>query len=251
MPLIRLGGMFNLAVFKRIVSVAALAGLLAGLLLTAVQQIQVRSIIQAAEEYETAAAPALPSRLPSAHSPASVEHGQHEHAHHEQVTWHPENGVERTLFTALANISLAIGLGLLLGAASSLHGEIAGWRSGLLWGLAGYMVFFVAPSLGLPPQVPGTEAAPLADRQLWWIFTAIMTACGLALAIFTKGWQVKILGVVLLGIPHLIGAPQPPVPASTAPIALTHAFLYATAIANAVFWLALGALSGFFYKKFP
>ena len=243
-----MAGILNLAAFKRIVSAAALAGVLAGLLLTVVQQIQVSQIILKAEVYEdavTAAAAAQP-----AHVHSSAEHEHHEHEHHEHEAWQPANGGERTLFTALANISLAVGFGLLLGAAICLHGEVSGWRAGLLWGLAGYVVFFVAPSLGLPPEVPGTEAAPLTDRQLWWLITVGTTASGLSLLIFIRTWQVKILGAVLLLVPHLIGAPQPQVHASAAPVELAHAFIYATAIANAVFWLALGSLMGFFYKKF-
>lgn len=243
MPLTRMAGMLNLVAFKRIIFAAALAGALAGLLLTLVQQVQVSQLILKAEVYEDATAVAAASQSAHGHSSA-------EHEHHEHEAWQPANGVERTLFTALANISLAVGFGLLLGAAICLRGEVSGWRAGLLWGLAGYVVFFVAPSLGLPPEVPGTEAAPLADRQLWWLITVVMTASGLSLLIFARTWQVKILGAVLLVVPHLIGAPQPQVHASAAPVELAHAFIYATAIANAVFWLALGSLMGFFYKKF-
>ena len=235
--------MFNLAAFKRIVSAAALAGVLAGLLLTVVQQVEVNPILLKAEVYEDAAVAATASQPPHGHSSA-------EHEHHERETWQPANGVERTLFTALTNISLAVGFGLLLGAAIFVRGEVGGWHAGLLWGMAGYVVFFLAPSLGLPPEVPGTEAAPLADRQLWWLITVVITASGLALLIFARTWQVKILGSVLLGVPHLIVAPQPQVHASAAPIELAHAFIYATTLANAVFWLALGSLMGFFYKKF-
>lgn len=230
-----MAGMFDLAAFKRIVSAAVLAGMLAGLLLTAVQQIQVSRITLRAEVYEDAAAASQPANA---------------HASPGHEAWQPANGVVRTLFTALANISLAVGFGLLLGAAICLRGKASGWRSGLLWGLAGYGIFFVAPSLGLPPEVPGTAAAPLADRQLWWLITVALTASGLLLLIFARTWQLKILGAVMLGMPHLIGAPQPPVHAGTAPAELAQAFVYATAVANAVFWLALGGLTGLFYRKF-
>ncbi len=236
-------GMFNLVAFKRIVYAAALAGVLAGLLLTFVQQAQVSQLILKAEEYEDAAAVAAASQ--STHGRSSAEH-----EHYEHEAWQPANGVDRTLFTALANISLAVGFGLLLGAAICLRGEVSGWRAGLLWGLAGYVVFFVAPSLGLPPEVPGAEVAPLGGRQIWWFITVVMTSSGLLLLIFAPTWQVKILGAVLLVVPHLIGAPQPQDHASAAPVELAHAFIYATAIANAVFWLTLGSLMGFFYKKF-
>ena len=227
-----------MAAFKRIASAAVLAGMLAGLTLTVVQKVQVSPIIQKAEVYEDAAAAAAASR--AALAPSSAENAPHEHAHeqaheheHAPDAWQPANGLERTTFTALANISLAVGFGLLLGGGLCLSGDAGGWRSGLLWGLAGYVVFFVAPSLGLPPEVPGTEAAPLADRQLWWLATAVATAGGLSLLIFTRNWKFKLLGALLLIVPHLIGAPQPQVHASAAPAELAQAFIHATTIANA------------------
>ncbi|NMM27270.1 MAG: hypothetical protein HHJ12_08275 [Glaciimonas sp.] len=76
-----------------------------------------------------------------------------------------------------------------------------------------------------------------------------MTAGGLSLLIFTRNWKLKLLGTLLLIVPHLIGAPQPQVHASAAPAELAQAFIHATTIANAVFWLALGGLTGVFYKK--
>ena len=236
--------MFNFAALNKIVSAAALAGLVAGLLLTAVQKIQVSPIILKAEVYEDAAAAAAASQSVHSHHAEKATHHEHKHE-----AWKPANDGERTMFTALANVSLAIGFGLLLGAAICLRGDVSGWRSGLLWGFAGYTVFFVAPSLGLPPEVPGTEAAPLAGRQIWWLITVIVTATGLSLLIFARNWKLKLLGAVLLSVPHLIGAPQPQVHGSAAPIELAHAFIYATAVANAVFWLALGSSVGFFYKK--
>lgn len=247
-----MSALINMAAFKRIVTAAALAGLLAGLTLTAVQKIQVSPIILKAEVYEDAAAAAAASQAALAHS--SVENAPHEHkdasAHdHAPDAWQPADGLERTAYTALANIILAVGFGLLLGGGLCLRGDTGGWRSGLLWGLAGYVVFFAAPSFGLPPEVPGTEAAPLADRQLWWLATVVVTATGLSLLVFTRNWVLKLLGLVLLIAPHLLGAPQPLVHASAAPAELAQAFIHATTMANAVFWLALGGLMGWFYKK--
>lgn len=226
-----------MAAFKKIVSVAALAGLLAGLLLTAVQQIQVVPLILDAETHEQATETANPAKRINA--PAEHEHG----------AWQPENGWERDLFTASANIVVALGFALLLGAAVALRGAKLNWRTGLLWGLGGYAVFFVAPSLGLPPEVPGTQAAELAHRQAWWVATSVFTAAGLASMVFSGRGAIKILGAALLIVPHLIGAPQPEVHGNTAPAELAQAFVIATFIANAVFWLGLGGLFGFFHRR--
>lgn len=207
----------TVATFKKTVTAAGLAGILAGLLLTWVQQIHVVPLILEAEAYERASEIA--------------------------------NGSQRDLLTAAANIVLALGFALLLGAAVALRGAKLDWRSGLLWGLGGYAVFFVAPSLGLPPEVPGIEAAELAHRQVWWAATSIFTATGLSLMVFSGRRATRILGAALLIVPHLIGAPQPEAHGGTAPAELSQAFVLATALANAVFWLGLGGLYGFFHER--
>lgn len=241
--------------FSRIVSTAVAAGLLAGLALTAVQMVQVTPIILQAEAYEDAAPAPAPVAAPAAHTHAEAtpahEHAQrHEHAH-EHAGWKPENGVERTLFTVLANATMGIGYGLLLCAALTVAGVRPTWRQGLLWGAASYVVFFVAPSLGLPPELPGTSAAPVGQRQLWWSLTALSTAGGLALLAFGRHTAPRyIAGMILLVAPQLIGAPQPLVHTRTAPAELVQVFIVASALANAAFWLVLGGLTAYFYKKF-
>jgi cobalt transporter subunit CbtA len=225
-------------VLKGLFAAAGLAGLLAGSLLTIVQQFHVNPILLEAERYEESAALASSA----GHADSKADH-QHE-------AWQPENGWERVLFTLGSNVVLGIGLALLLGALVCMRGKIMTWRSGLLWGLAGYAVFFAAPSLGLPPDVPGTEAAKLADRQLWWLLTVFCTGTALWLFAFAPNFFLKLLGVLLLGLPHLIGAPQPQVHSSAAPAELAHAFIYACVFANAVFWILLGSLLGLFYQKF-
>jgi cobalt transporter subunit CbtA len=239
-PVFRAIDMLNLSNVRMIVVSALWSGLWAGLLLTAIQNIQVIPTLLQAEVYEEQAAP---KNMPN-HSNADGEYSQHE-----VEVWQPRNGWERTFFTGVANISLGVGFALLLGAASNIRGGISHWRSGVLWGLAGYAIFFVAPSLGLPPEVPGTEAADLKDRQLWWLMAVFDTAIGLWLLVFAKTPLNKLFGALLLVSPHLIGAPQPEVHSSAAPVELAHTFIAATALANAVFWLALGSLMGLFSRK--
>ncbi|QJQ01612.1 hypothetical protein C798_15625 [Herbaspirillum rubrisubalbicans Os34] len=242
----------NWTVFRRMASAVVIAGALSGVLLSGVQQFQVEKIILKAEEYEKAGEAAVAQAQQHDHdrdqATATSAHA-HEHAH-DADAWEPADGAERTGYTVLANVSMAVGFALMLVAAFALSGRTISWRSGLLWGLAGYGVFFVAPSLGLPPEVPGTLAAPLHARQLWWVMTAAMTAASLGLFVFTRGWPYKLVGVLLLVVPHLVGAPQPEVHGSVAPEELAQAFIHATALANVVFWLALGGLTGFFYRRF-
>lgn len=239
--------------FSRLVATAVGAGLLAGLALTAVQRVQVTPLIAQAETYEEAQGAAAAPLAAHAHGDAQAhahEEQQEQQEQHQHAGWKPENGVERTLFTVLANATMGVGYGLLLCAAMLMRGARPTWRQGLLWSAAGYVVFFVAPSLGLPPELPGTAAAPVAERQLWWSLTAVASAGGLALLAFGRNWVFALAGLILLAAPQLAGAPQPLVHASVAPPALAHAFVVASALANAAFWLVLGSCAAYFFKKF-
>lgn len=217
-----------MAVFRRLVFAALCAGLLSGIFATVAHQIATVPLILQAETYEK----------PSEHAAA------HQHT----GSWEPENGAERTAYTLLADILTGVGFALLLGAGLTLRGGEVGWRQGLLWGLAGFATFTIAPSLGLPPQLPGSEAAPLLERQLWWVGTAVATGCALALIAFTTRARWTILGTVLIVLPHLYGAPEPPEQIAAAPAALTHHFVIAATVVNFLFWLILGASTGYFHE---
>src|SRR5262245_811049 len=135
--------------FRRIVFVAALAGLGSGLVMTALQAVGTVPLILRAEVFEKAAV-AAPAAAPEAHSHAA---GAAAHQH-DEAAWEPADGFERLAFTLLANVLSATGFALLLVAAAELAGGLTTWRDGMLWGLAGFAVFTLAPSLSLPPELP-------------------------------------------------------------------------------------------------
>jgi cobalt transporter subunit CbtA len=218
--------------FRRIVFVAALAGLIAGLVASGLQALRLVPLIHQAEVFESAA---------DAAKPAAREHD------HGAMAWEPGEGLERVGLTIVANVLAGIGFGFLIAAGLALTGA-ADWRRGLLWGLAGFATFLLAPSLGLPPEPPGADAAPLLDRQLWWIGTAAATAAGLGLIVFPRRWWAALAGAVLIALPHLIGAPQPLGPGS-APESLVQQFMIAALLGGLVFWLVLGAATGFLFKR--
>ena len=59
-----------------------------------------------------------------------------------------------------------------------------GWRQGLLWGLAGFAVFTLAPSLGLPPELPGHAGGRARPAPGLVAAHRAATAGGLALLAF-------------------------------------------------------------------
>lgn len=216
---------------KSLFIAASLSSLLAGVILTLVQQAQVIPLIETAEQIEKQ----------QAHN--------HEHEHQQDHVWMPKDGMQRQLFTTFSNIVIALGFTLLLAAVVHLSQSKLNWKRGLLWGLAGYAVFFLAPALSMTPELPGMQSAALADRQLWWLATSACTAVALALLAFKSGWPVKAGALLLLLIPHWFGAPGAIIEQSGVSLELIQGFLLASVIANAVFWLAMGGFYGYFHKK--
>ena len=143
---------------------------------------------------------------------------------------------------------VGIGFGLLLTACYALQRNVT-WPRGILWGLAGFAAFHLAPSFGLPPELPGDAAAGLEQRQVWWLLTVIVTAVGLWIIAFQPKPYLKLFGVALLLLPHIFGAPQTEVHGGLAPYELRSAFMYTSLATNAIFWVVLGMLSAYFFNR--
>lgn len=239
--------------FRRIFFTALIAGILGGLAISVVQEFTTTPVILHAETFENAtpdaAAPAATlnrglSLTRPAHAHGDTAHGE------EDAAWGPENGIERSLYTALANILTGVGFALVLTACFSLAGRPVDGRTGVLWGLAGFGAISLAPALGLPPEVPGAMAADLGGRQSWWMICVAATALGLWLMIFRRGAAWAIGGIVLIAAPHLIGAPQPDKIGGPVPPELAAHFVAASLVTAAIFWCTIGWLSGTFWQRF-
>lgn len=232
--------------FQRLFFAAVLAGLIAGIGMTALQQWRVAPLILAAEVYETAeAAPAHDHAATEATPAAAPAH------EHDESAWAPHDGFERTAYTILADLLAAAGFALLLGAVSVLSGIEITSRNGALWGLGGFLAFQLAPAFGLAPELPGMPAADLVARQVWWISTAIATGAGLLVIAKYRNWTAIGAGAVLLLLPHIIGAPQLAAEQESAvPARLATEFAASTLTVGAVFWLSVGPLLGWFSERF-
>ena len=189
-------------------------------------------------------------RSATPHETLVAEHDHAGVAHaHTAKNWAPRNEVERTFYTAASNIVTAIAFSLMLVAVFLMRGKSVDINSGILWGAAGFAVFALAPSLGLPPELPGMTAAALESRQVWWIGTVIVTAIGIGIFTESKTIPPKIAALALFAAPHLIEAPHPFLFESNVPAELSAQFAVASLVTSAFFWLVLGGTSGYLYKK--
>lgn len=242
-------GLHIMNMFRNTVFVAVIAGLLAGLAMAAMQSFATVPLILKAETFENAAPAAEPAA--HEHAPGTPAHDHAAPAHeHDPEAWAPADGLERTAYTAGANIVTAIGFALLLVVASELAGGILSWRQGALWGLAGFAVFTLAPGLGLPPELPAMPAADLEARQIWWWATVAATAGGLALIALRGSALWSLAGLVLIVAPHMVGAPQPVSYETPIPEGLHHQFVVMSTVTNLVFWVLLGGLVGLVRNRF-
>ncbi|MFD1982878.1 CbtA family protein [Mesorhizobium newzealandense] len=250
--------------FRNVVFIAAIAGLVAGVVLACMQAYATVPLILKAEVYEQAggghhhAAPAatdtnaMSTAAPAGNAMSSAAPAPAEAAAPavEDEGWAPADGFERFAFSVVANIVTGIGFALILVAVSEFAGGIGNWRQGVFWGLAGFAVFTLAPGLGLPPELPAMPAADLTQRQIWWWATVAATAAGIGLIAFRKSLPLVILAVLLIIAPHIVGAPQPDSFETPIPEGLHHQFVVAVTVTNLVFWLVLGAIVGVVRGRF-
>ncbi|MGN6550913.1 MAG: CbtA family protein [Pararhizobium sp.] len=218
---------------------AIAAGLIAGVLMTGIQQVRLVPLIEQAEIYEHGGGHAHAAALDhdgwrlvapaEAHDmTAGAEDG------------HMLFGMDRHVGALLANLVVGAGYALLLAAIMLLTGNQITLRNGVLWGGAAWIAVHLMPSLGLPPELPGLPVADLTARQVWWASTVIASGAGLyILALRREAWA-KALGVVLVAAPQLVGAPQPESIESAVPAILAAEFAVGALASALFFWVVLG-----------
>jgi cobalt transporter subunit CbtA len=228
-----------MAELRRLFVIALLAGLAGAIVASGVQMTRLWPLILQAETYEAAAAaaPHAPG-MPDAHA-----HGAAAEAPNAEA-WSPADGAERIGYTLVFNLIAALAFALLLNGAMSLrYGDfVPSIADGVAWGLAGFAVFSLAPAFGLPPELPGMHAAELGARQLWWLATAAATAGGLALAAFGRRPPLRVAGLALIVVPHLIGAPHGG-QLGNVPGEIAAEFAAASLVGALLLWLVLGVTS--------
>ena len=225
---------------KKLFASALFAGLAAAVVATLLQLWLVFPLIQEAELYETGA---LVHFGGAAETAAEHDHSAHDHATDGHDMAAGEFETQRHMLTFFMNFVVYAGFAFVMGAVVSALGkndETLSLRDGLLWGIAGFVAAHLAPSVGLPPELPGTPAADIVARQLWWGGTIIATAIALGLFAYGKTAVLMAIGVVLILAPHIIGAPHLSEHFGMAPPELAALFSARSLAVGAAVWLTLG-----------
>lgn len=234
---------------QRMLAGGLIAGFAAGLFAALLHFAFIQELILLGEEYETGAIVHFAGVGETAADAAGHSHAEGAAApDHDEATGEGEesslarNGLT-VLFTGL--IYAGYGLVLVAGFALAEHlGRNVTARDGLLWGIGGFVAFQLAPAMGLAPELPGTVAAELGQRQAWWLGTVIATAGGLVLLGYGRSFVTAVLAGVLLAAPHVIGAPRPDEFWGVAPPEVGAEFAARVLGVGFVAWAVLGWLAG-------
>ena len=152
------------------------------------------------------------------------------------------------LFTMLLYIGYAL-IVVALMSVRQMQGDTISPKTGIIWGIAGYVAFQFAPAVSLPPEVPGVAAADVEMRQIWWFATVILTALGLWLISFSKQSILMIGGALLIVAPHLVGAPEPEIFTGPAPTEIGALFAGRALGIGLASWALLGYFSALFLAQ--
>jgi len=234
----------------RVILAALLAGIAAGFIMGAIQHLRLTPYLIEAERIAAVGAThahdhehATPQSGTAENGHAEDGHG-HDHSHDHGDGWAPADGWQRTFATTITAAMTGAGFAAVLAAVSLLSGIPITRQNGMTWGLCGFLAVTLAPAVGLPPVLPGMAGDDLVARQIWWTGTIAATAAGIFLiATRAEAWAIA-LAILIIGLPHMIGAPAPFNTESAVPPGLAAEFAANAIAANAIFWLLIGQFLG-------
>lgn len=220
--------------FSRILTSALIAGALAGLIAGLLQLVFVQPVLLHAELFEGGDLVHFDGGVSDAH----VDTGPFD--------------LMRDALSVIFSMLIYAGYGLIMVAIMSMaeaNGAIIDARKGLIWGVAGFVAAHFAPAFSLPPEVPGSSAADVMERQIWWYGTVAATAIALYLIAFGKNAVAWIIAAGLLLAPHIIGAPHPDVLTGPAPTEIGGMFAARALGVGMAGWALLGLFAGYFWQS--
>lgn len=219
---------------SKLLTSALFAGAAAGLIAGLLQLVFVQPVLLHAELYEGGDLVHFGAAAVSAHP--------------ELPGFDPVRDILSVVFTMLTYTGYAMMLVALMLLAEERGADVTA-RTGIIWGIAGFVAAHFAPGFSLAPELPGVAAADLGARQVWWFATVISAGIAMWLLAFGRNWAMWGVAVILLAAPHVIGAPEPdtftgPVPTEIAALFAARAFGVGLAA-----WVILGCFSAYFLDK--
>ncbi len=211
--------------YTRILISALFAGASAGLIAGLLQLFLVQPVLLHAELYESGVLAHFGVAPVSAHPDL------------------PGFDLMRDGLSLIFTMLIYTGYALILLAVMSLaedRGAVINGRWGILWGVAGFVAFHLAPGFSLAPEVPGVAAADVTARQIWWFATVGTAAVAMWLIAFGGNWMMWGLAAILLLAPHVIGAPEPEVFAGPVPTELAALFAARAFGVGLAAWVSAG-----------
>ena len=247
----------------RLFTSALFAGLLAGLVSVLLHFTLIEKLILEAEEYESGAKVHFVSGHEGHANSAPMAAAQAAEADAQpagpdlMASQHDDSGDSnfRRFGLAFSNVFLTfVGWGMLMVAGFAIaerYGRKVTPAHGILWGGAGFLAVSLLPAIGLPPELPGIPAADLFSRQSWWIGTVVASAIALGLFAFGRGVAPILAGIVLLIIPHVIGAPTLPEFSGIVPPELAGEFAVRSLAEAFGGWAVLGITAAWLWNRSP
>lgn len=218
--------------YTRIFASALMAGVAAGVIAAVLQLTFVQPVLLHAELYETGAL------VHAGASPARPDVGGFDLL---------RDGLS-VLFTTLTYTAYALITVAAMSVAEG-RGAVVNGRTGLIWGLAGFVVVHLAPGFGLPPETPGVGAASVEARQVWWFVTVGLAAAALWLIAFGRSWRAWGAAAILLLLPHVVGAPDPTLLVGPAPTEIGALFAARALGVGLAAWVLVGCFAGYFWRR--
>lgn len=222
--------------FKNIFVSAVVCGAIAGVLATVMQMLLVTPLLMEAELFETG------------QSMHFITDGSPESPIKHVDIWEDPY---RHLMTLCFNLVTFTGFGFILVAAMAFfqkRGFTLSKAEGIVAGVSGFIVFQLAPSVGLPPELPGTIGVTVGLKQTWWIIAILSTTVGILLLFLDKHKVVSGVGIIFITIPHLIGHPKLETYFGVAPPELAAEFASRALAVSLIAWIILGVISSQFWK---
>lgn len=241
--------------FQKMLASAVGAGAAAWLLAAVLHFAFVQEYILLGETYESGEAVHFGGLGPGAETSPADDHSHEEGtaAHdHGAAGGDAASDLTRNFWTVAFFGLVYVGYAMVLVAGfglASAYGKVITAREGILWGIAGFAAFQLAPAMGLAPELPGTVAADLTERQVWWWGTTLATALGLASIGYGRGIVALALGAALLAAPHVIGAPEIEGFHGVAPPEVAASFSARVLGVALAVWALMGWVAGYLWSR--